>query len=269
MLDTHDHGFSRPAAVAGSFYPADPDTLMATVSRLLHNAAVPPLHVEPRILISPHAGYPYSGPVAAIGFASLPEAALQQPVGMVGPSHFVDVPGMSLPEADAFDTPLGSVRVSEDLRRVVARLPGIHASDRGHIQEHSLEVQLPFLQVLNPGVTIAPVVTGDDVGEVATFADSILDAGSLVVISSDLSHYLDYRGARRRDARTSQLIVDLEPERLSGSDACGVVGIQGALTVARRRAWKCQLLDLRNSGDTAGSRDRVVGYGSFALGPAS
>lgn len=267
MPDTPGRPVSRPPAVAGSFYPADPDVLIATVARMLHDATVPPLHVDPRILISPHAGHQYSGPVAATGFASLPESALRAPVALIGPSHFVPVPGMTMPEVDAFDTPLGSVAIDERLRSMVASLPGVHTSDRGHTREHSLEVQLPFLQVLTSSLSFVPLVTGEDFTDAATVIDAFLDQESLVVVSSDLSHYLDHRGARRQDARTSQLIVDLEPERLSWPDACGLVGIQGALVVARRQGWRCQVLDLRNSGDTAGGHSRVVGYGSFVLGP--
>ena len=267
MRDTHTTLTSRSAAVAGSFYPAEPDALLEGVGRLLHNAAVPPLHVQPRMLISPHAGHQYSGPVAGTGFKSLDEQALRAPVGLIGPSHFVAVPGMTLPKATTFATPLGSVAVDARLRNVVALIPGVHRSDQGHLQEHSLEVQLPFLQVLNPGLAFLPLVTGDDSTDAAAVIDAILAEGSLVVISSDLSHYLDYRGARRQDARTAQLIVDLEPDRLAWPDACGLVGIHGALIVARRRGWSCQLLDLRSSGDTAGGHDRVVGYGSFILGP--
>ncbi len=267
MQGTHDRLTSRPPAVAGSFYPADPDVLTATVGRMLHDARLPPLHVDIRMLISPHAGHQYSGPVAATGFASLSDAAFQRPIGLIGPSHFIPVPGMSLPEANVFDTPLGRVVVDDRLRTIVSSVPGVGTHDPSHAREHSLEVQLPFLQVRNPDVTVVPLVTGDDFDAAASVIDALLDEGSLVVVSSDLSHYLDHQGARRQDARTAGAIVELEPERLAWPDACGLIGIQGALTVARRRGWECQLLDLRNSGDTAGGTHRVVGYGSFAIGP--
>ena len=247
--------------MAGAFYDAEPERLRRDVARMLEAAGVPEADVEPRMLIVPHAGLVYSGQVAAVAYRLLPEVSR---IVLVGPSHFVAFGGVAAPEAEAFATPLGEVPIDVELE---ARA-GVVTSAEAHAREHSLEVQLPFLQQLLGEFTMLPLLTGEvpptQVGDVL---DGLLADGVFGVISSDLSHYLDYDEARRRDQRTAAAITGLRSEALVWDDACGRVPIQAALIVARRRGWQCRLLDLRNSGDTAGSRRRVVGYGAFALGP--
>lgn len=258
----------RAPAVAGSFYPADPEILEQTVAGLIADATPPGLAVELTILIVPHAGYHYSGPVAATGYALVPPKALRRPVGLVGPSHFVPVHGAALPIADTFTTPLGDVPIDQNLRSKLMQIPEFTQCPHCHAREHSLEVQLPFLQYLGRDLSILPVLTGDRASYAAAAIDIMVDEGSLVVVSSDLSHYLDHERAVAQDIATADAIVRLEPDRLAWKDACGRVGIQGALQVAKQRGWVCQQLDLRTSGDTSGDRSRVVGYGAFAIGPA-
>jgi AmmeMemoRadiSam system protein B len=187
----------------------------------------------------------------------------------IGPSHFFEFSGMATPNADRLATPLGMVPVDDDLRVVAESHAGVAPNRAAHAREHSLEVQLPFLQVAAGECAVLPLLTGRV--EPATVADvlrSTLADGAVVgVISSDLSHYLDYESAQDRDQRTARTIEQRQPDRLSWGDACGLVGIQGALLLAQREGWECALLDLRSSGDTAGDRHRVVGYGSFVIGP--
>jgi len=257
----------RPAAVAGAFYPADPARLRAEVAALLPavaSAAAPP----PAALIVPHAGYPYSGPVAATAYAL---AAHTRPglhrVVMFGPSHFARVDGLALPGATALATPLGEVPVDEEAEERAARYPGVGISPEAHGPEHSLEVQLPFLQVVFPDAAVVALLCGQvDPGKVAPVMEEFLgEEGTLVVVSSDLSHYLPYEEARRRDRATAAAVERLEPEALGYDDACGLIGVQALLLSARRQGRRAVCLDLRNSGDTAGDRRRVVGYGAFCV----
>lgn len=229
-------------------------------------AATPePLDIDVRMVIVPHAGYVYSGPVAASAYGLLPDKGFRWVV-LAGPSHFVRFRGLALPEADSFATPLGDVSVDEEL--AAAARPYARRRADAHGREHSLEVQLPFLQVALGEFAFVPVLTGDDDPEpTADLLDDVLDIEhTLAVISSDLSHYEDYATAQRLDARTAEAIVELRADDLGGASACGRTAICGALRVAQRRNWVCRLLDLRSSGDTAGDRQRVVGYGAFAIG---
>jgi AmmeMemoRadiSam system protein B len=257
----------RPPAVAGTFYPADPVRLEVDVRGYL--AAAQPVDVDfrTRILIVPHAGYVYSGPVAATGYQLIEAMENIRRIVMFGPSHFVWFTGLALPDADLLETPLGKVAVETD---AVARLrpnPLVTTSAEPHEREHSLEVQLPFLQVVAAGIPVVPLLTGDvhPVGA-ADAIESILDDETLLLVSSDLSHYHDSDTARRLDAETAASIERLDPGALSRESACGRTGVQAALYVARRCGYRVQLLDLRNSSDTAGPPDRVVGYGTFAIG---
>ena len=257
----------RPPAVAGAFYPADPDVLRNTVDELVADAVVPAVDVAARIFIAPHAGYVYSGPTAAVAYRLLVDMAdPPRRIVVVGPSHFVPIDGVAGTADSAFRTPLGEAPVDEDLR---ARA-GVEASAGAHAGEHSLEVQLPFLQRVLGEFSLLPLVTGRvDYRQVAEVLDGLIGDGVLGVISSDLSHYLDYDTAVRRDERSAVAITSLAADDLAWDDACGVTGVQAALVVASARGWLCRLLDLRNSGDTAGDRSRVVGYGAFVLGPPS
>jgi MEMO1 family protein len=262
-------GGARPAAVAGSFYPAHPITLRSSVERMLADAVDVKPDLDLRALIVPHAGHVYSGPVAASAYRLLGDAPSPPgAVGLIGPSHFAWFEGIALPGHDAVATPLGTIEVDPLAADVVARHLAF-TSETAHRTEHSLEVQLPFLQVVLTGFTVLPALTGDEDPSAATgVIDAMLDAGLFVVVSSDLSHYHDHETARRLDAVTARAIVELRPDGLGRDSACGRTAVRAMLGVARRRGWSCARLDLRTSGDTAGPHDRVVGYGAFALGPA-
>lgn len=259
---------ARPPAVAGTFYQGGRRRLLSTVEGLLANAPERSPALLPRMLIVPHAGHIYSGPVAAIGYRLLAREAVKR-IGLIGPSHYVPFSGLAAPQHSRMETPLGTI----DLDPVVDELVQMGFATRSepaHAREHSLEVQLPFLQVVAPESTVAPLLTGDDDPEPArTAIDSMLAAGLLVVVSSDLSHYQDHETARLLDRRSAEAILELRESDLGRESACGRTAVRGALRVAAERGWMCELLDLRTSGDTAGPRDRVVGYGCFALGPAT
>jgi hypothetical protein len=260
----------RPASVAGVFYAADPHELRASIESLLVAEPPPEVGIHPTMLIVPHAAYVYSGPVAATAYRLL-RAATDVPrrVVLLGPSHFVRFTGLASPGVEALATPLGLVPVDRELTTVAEALAGVAPEPAVHAREHSLEVQLPFLQVVLGGFTTLALATGD-VGPhaAADVLDETIDASGVIgVISSDLSHYLDYATASRRDARTAEAIAGLRPDDLASEDACGRIAVQAALLLAQRRGWSCRLLALGNSGDTAGSLSGVVGYGAFAIGP--
>ncbi|HVL05637.1 MAG TPA: AmmeMemoRadiSam system protein B [Acidimicrobiales bacterium] len=259
----------RPPAVAGSFYPADPAVLRSAVDDALAAAADRvPAGPVPKALIAPHAGYVYSAPIAASAYARvLAGRGGINRVVLVGPAHRVAVRGIAAPGTDAFATPLGLVPVDTAGRDALVAAGLVVVRDDVHAAEHSLEVQLPFLQVCLGDVAVLPLAVGD--ADPALVAD-VLDAAwggdeTLVVISSDLSHYLDHASAVEVDRRTAAAIVARQPERLGRDDACGVRPVQGLLTAADRHGLGVDLLDLRTSADTAGEPDRVVGYGAFAL----
>jgi AmmeMemoRadiSam system protein B len=257
---------SRPAAVAGYFYPDDPATLAAMVDRLVQEAVDRARGARasvPKAMIVPHAGYIYSGAIAATAYARLRGATGIERVVIVGPAHRVAVSGVAQAGATSFATPLGEVRVDS---AAFAAVPQVVTSQRAHAQEHSLEVQLPFLQRLLPEAKVVPLVFGHaSPDEVAGVLDALWGGPeTLLLISSDLSHYLGYEAARAIDAQTAQRIVELDDE-LDPERACGVTGIRALLKLARRRHLGAQLLDLRNSGDTAGDKARVVGYAAFAF----
>jgi len=263
----------RPPAVAGAFYPDDPEELRATVEGLLAAAPRPAgAEARPKAVIAPHAGYVYSGPIAATAFTALAgrSAAAIRRVVLLGPAHRVPVDGLALPGAAAFATPLGTVEVDVEAVAAVADLPQVVESAAAHAPEHSLEVELPFLQVLLGEFRLLPLVVGDAAGpEVAEVIERVWGGEeTAIVISSDLSHYLPYDAARRIDEETSRQILDLAPP-LDPRRACGARPIDGLLVAARRRRLAPELLDLRSSGDTAGDRRQVVGYGAFAFRAAA
>ena len=257
----------RPPAVAGAFYPANRDRLKAEVRTYLDGAERVDIDFQPKILIVPHAGYVYSGPVAATGYQLLRGREDIRRIVMLGPSHHVWFSGLTLPGVDYLETPLGDVAVDGPGATDALTSPIVTDSPPAHEREHSLEVQLPFVQIVTPGVPVVPLLTGDvDPSDVADVVESLLDDQTLLLVSSDLSHYHDYETARRFDAETAGAIERLDPETIARESACGRTGVQAALHIANRRGYRVQTLDLRNSGDTAGPRDRVVGYGAFALG---
>ena len=259
----------RPAIVAGRFYPGAPTVLQADVRAYVGDAATrrPGGVVAPKAVIVPHAGYVYSGAVAGSAYARL--AVVRDTIRRVvlfGPTHRVPVRGLALPTARAFATPLGDIDVDREAAAVALALPCVCQSDAAHAFEHSLEVQLPFLQEVLGEFTIVPFAVGDATPREVADVIRLLWGGpeTLIVVSSDLSHYHGYADARAIDRATANHILALSPT-LDHEQACGATPINGLLLCARERGMSPELLDLRNSGDTAGDKSRVVGYASFAF----
>jgi AmmeMemoRadiSam system protein B len=251
------------------FYSRDARELAHGVDTMLAAAPQPaPAAALPKAIIAPHAGYVYSGPVAGSAFAPLaPLRGRIARVVLIGPAHRVAFEGLALPEADAFATPLGLVTVDRDAREALLALPQVIASDHAHAGEHSLEVELPFVQEVLGAVSVVPIVVGEASDVSAAEALDLVWGGpeTCVVVSSDLSHYHPYATAQRLDRATARAVERLAPEDIGENDACGEVGMRALLRVARARGLRATTLDLRSSGDTAGPRDRVVGYGAFSL----
>jgi AmmeMemoRadiSam system protein B len=257
---------TRQPAVAGAFYPADPITLAEEVAALLAAAFAAPAEI-PKALIVPHAGYIYSGPIAASAYARLkPARATIRRVVLLGPSHRAPVDGLALPGASVFATPLGEVVIDKGAVEAVNRLPQVKEVPAAHRWEHSLEVQLPFLQTVLDEFTLLPLAVGDATAqEVAEVLNVLWDGPeTLILVSSDLSHYLPYETARKTDRATAEAIVALGGP-IGLHQACGGIPVNGLIAVARRHGLEPRLLDLRNSGDTAGDKSQVVGYGAFAF----
>ena len=258
----------RDPAVAGSFYPAEPERLRSAVTSYLSAAVVPEGTPEsvPKAVIAPHAGYVYSGPVAATAYAAVERGRDRiTRVVLLGPSHRVALRGLALPSSDAYGTPLGTIPIDRESCDRVASLPCVQVLEEAHTWEHSLEVHLPFLQEVLGSFSLVPLVVGDaDASEVSQVLEALWGGPeTLIVISTDLSHYLSYDRAREIDGITAHAIRDLRPEEILTEQACGRVPVIGLLARARELGMESALVDLRNSGDTAGPRDQVVGYGSF------
>jgi AmmeMemoRadiSam system protein B len=257
---------ARPAAVAGLFYPGEPAGLARTVEDLLSRAKSGDAPV-PKALIAPHAGYVYSGPIAASAYRLLAPAREQvKRVVLLGPTHRVAVRGLALPAVTRFETPLGTIELDAAAVEAVRDLPEVVISDEAHASEHSLEVHLPFLQKVLSDFKLVPFAVGyASPREVASVLD-VLWGGpeTLIVVSSDLSHYLDYSEAQSVDRATCDAILELRTD-IDHDQACGATPVSGLTLVARHKGLQPQLLDVRNSGDTAGDRNRVVGYASFAF----
>ncbi len=257
----------RPAAVAGYFYPADERVLRVQIADMLSHTLAPEYPLAPRALIVPHAGYLYSGPVAAHAYAAI--AALRQRIRrvvMLGPAHREHVEHFALPAAQAFATPLGEVPISRADWLALGRREDVVIDDHPHAQEHCLEVQLPFLQTMLDTFELVPLLVGNAPNDAVRDLLESLWGGdeTLIVISSDLSHYHPYDEARTHDQHTLKNILALSPQ-LNHAQACGATPVNGFLAAARRRGLEPYLLDARNSGDTAGDRSRVVGYASIAF----
>ena len=259
----------RETFVAGSFYPQSPDELRAAVTGFLSGAAPVDSGVPaPKAIIAPHAGYVYSGAIAGSAYARLaPAAKTITRVVLAGPSHRVPFQGIATPSVDAFDSPLGAVPMDRAAIAQISALPFVHEMDEAHAMEHSLEVHIPFLQSVLDDFGLVPLVVGYASPEdVATVLEALWGGPeTLLVVSSDLSHYKDYHTAQKMDALTGRAIASLDVDGVSEAGACGRRPIRGLLALARRRGMRATMIDLRNSGDTAGPKDRVVGYGSFVF----
>ncbi len=257
---------TRQAAVAGSFYEARSAVLQQQVSQFV--AQSPEVSwAKPKVLIVPHAGYVFSGSTAARAYRSLESQRDEiRRVVLLGPAHRVYLEGLALPSVDRFETPLGEIALDREAIEQVSGMPGVSVSDQAHRDEHSLEVQLPFLQTVLARFTLVPVVVGMcDAAIVAAVMDALWGGeDTLIVISTDLSHFLPYTEARQVDANTCNLILE-KSSSLTGEEACGAYALNGLMRSQHARALDVELLDACNSGDTVGGRDRVVGYGAFLL----
>lgn len=255
----------RLPAVAGLFYPDDCQVLGDEINRYLGLASDSEL--IPKALIVPHAGYIYSGVIAATGYRLLRSIATRiRRVVLLGPAHRVAFRGLALPGVDSFVTPLGQVDIDADAVERIKNLPQVIINTQAHEPEHSLEVQVPFLQTTLTEFKLLPLVVGmASTEEVAEVLNCVWGGEeTLIVISSDLTHYLPYETAKSEDSKTALSILQLRPQ-INHEQACGAIPINGLLAVARQHHLTAHLLDLRNSGDTAGSRHQVVGYGAFAF----
>ncbi len=259
--------YIRQPAVAGSFYPASRGELEPMLEQLLNEAGqAPEFNLAPKAIIAPHAGYVYSGPIAASAYRSLNSIShLINRVVLLGPSHHLPFYGLASSRASHFATPLGLIPLDRASLETLGTLSQVNVNDDAHTPEHSLEVQLPFLQTILDEFVLVPLLVGD-ANEVAVAEVLEMlwgDRHTLIVISSDLSHYLDYASAQQRDQHTSRAIEMLNPTLINYEDACGRKPVNGLLHIAKRHAMHVETVDLRNSGDTAGSRDQVVGYGAY------
>jgi len=257
----------KPPAVAGLFYPANSDELRSQITTFL--AEGQPGRIEkPKALIAPHAGYIYSGATAGHAYAQLKSIADKiSHVVILAPSHHLAFPGIGYSSAKSFQTPIGSLKVNHDAIALISSLPQVHQIDEAFEQEHSIEVHLPFLQLVLGDIQITPLLVSDAQGsEVAEVLEQLWGGDeTLIVVSSDLSHYLDYQHAQQRDREATRAIEQLEPNALARDHACGRTPISGLLIAARNHHLTATTLDLRNSGDTAGSHSQVVGYGAYAF----
>lgn len=254
----------KPPAVAGLFYPGSQDELRATLTSLMRAVAAGS-EVRPHALIAPHAGYRYSGPIAASAYATLvPWADEIRRVGVLAPSHRVPFSGIATSGADAFRTPLGDIRVDHAAVDRLETLPGVRRLEAAFAEEHALEVQLPFLQTVLGDFSLVPLIVGDaDSDQVSAVIEAIESDDTLIVVSSDLSHYHAYPECQQRDRSTTTMIEHMRPDAIGPYDACGAYPIRGLLKTAQRHGWRVRTLDLRNSGDTSGDKSRVVGYGAY------
>ena len=267
----------RPAAVTGTFYPGNPAELRSQLVAMLARAGAGPearatqtgdsATRPPKILIAPHAGYVYSGLVAAHAYRLLePFSDAVRRVVVIGPSHRVAFRGIAVPAVEAFRTPLGDVALDLESMRAIAALPQVVTADSPHAREHAIEVQLPFLQTVLRQFAVVPLVVGDaSPGDVAEVLEALWGGDeTVIVVSSDLSHYHEHARATGIDSATARSILELQTG-LDHEQACGATPINAAILCARRHGLRTSLLDLRNSGDTAGGRDRVVGYCAIAF----
>ena len=256
--------FIRKPAVAGFFYPADPKVLGDQIDSYLQAVSQP--LPPPKALIGPHAGTVYSGPVAATAYKSLVSVRERiKRIILLGPAHRVGFEGLAVSQADFFETPLGKIPVDKKSLDKVMKLPQVHPLDEAHREEHSLELHLPFLQKVLGDFTLVPLLVGiAEPQDVAQVLEKLWGGTeTLIIISSDLSHYLPYETAKKMDQKTAKKIENLRWQELEERDACGFFPVRGFLLAAQGHHMKGKIVDLRNSGDTVGHKERVVGYGSF------
>ena len=257
----------RQPAVAGLFYPSDKQILKDDIQHYLAGVSVE-YKILPKALIVPHAGYVYSGPIAASAFKQIvPHKNKINRIVLLGPSHRVAFKGLAVPESDIFNTPLGNIPIDQNSIQKLSGLSQIIVSDKAHEEEHSLEVQLPFLQEILGEFSLVPIVVGDaERHEVADVINRLWgNEDTLIVISTDLSHYHSYNKAKQLDRDTSDAVVNLKSNLIDYDHACGRNGLNGMLTIAEEKNLSIDVLDLRNSGDTAGDKSRVVGYGAYVV----
>lgn len=255
--------------VADKFYPADPEVLRQDVLQMLAAASDQAKLPIPKAIIAPHAGYIYSGPIAASAYACLPQAKKQiRHVVLLAPAHQYPINGIATTNAEFYMTPLGQIAI-EQKNGTNIELPYLQRIEDAFTFEHALEVHLPFLQVTLENFSLLPVLIGSaTTTQTATVLEKLWDGPeTLIVISSDLSHYLPYASAKSLDKKTAGAIIKLDPDGISTEQACGATAIKGLLTVAANKKMRVTQIDLRNSGDTAGSKDQVVGYGAFHFQP--
>ncbi|MDH5233059.1 MAG: AmmeMemoRadiSam system protein B [Gammaproteobacteria bacterium] len=256
----------RPAAVAGLFYPDDPRQLKDMVMQMINKAQTQDF--DAKAIIAPHAGYIYSGPIAASAYKAIENKRKQiKRVVLIGPSHRVAFSGIAVSSASEFATPLGNITLDSKAVAQLIQFPQVQTLDRAHEQEHSLEVHLPFLQLILDDFKLVPLVVGDtQAHEVAEVINALWDdEATFIIISSDLSHYHDYATAQRIDKQTSNAIATLNPDPIGFEQACGRNPLNGFLQVAKEKGLKAEILDQRNSGDTSGDKSRVVGYGAYVF----
>jgi len=262
----------RTSAVAGSFYPDDPAVLHDDLQRLLDAAEINHGPVEgdpaPKALIVPHAGYIYSGPIAASAYVKLrPLKDVIKRVVLLGPCHRVPVGGLALSSADFYETPLGRIPLDKELTHKIENMPQVFTFDATHLEEHSLEVHLPFLQTILRDFSLLPLVVGQASSkEISDVLNQIWGGPeTLIIVSTDLSHFLDYDKAQQLDRQTTQAIEQFDLHKIGNNQACGRIPLKGLLENAHQRAMDITTLDVRNSGDTSGAHDRVVGYGAWMI----
>ena len=256
----------REPAVSGMFYPDDPTELQQMLGVYLSREDRP--EKQPKAVIVPHAGYIYSGPIAGSVYSLFAQARGKiQRVVLMGPAHRVGFPGIAITSVDAFSTPLGLAMIDKQALASIASCEDVHVRDDAHALEHSLEVQIPFLQFVFGEFKLVPLLIGDVVPEKVVDVLEMLWDGqeTLVVVSSDLSHYNDYDTAVKMDTSTSRAIEDLRPQDIDFEGACGRIPVAALLLLARKRGLHARTIDLRNSGDTAGPKDQVVGYGAYVF----
>jgi len=257
----------RQAAVAGQFYSDNPAVLQSDINQYLDEISCS-VNFDSKAIIVPHAGYIYSGSIAASAYNALKNRTTSiSNVILLGPAHRIPFKGIATSSACYFDTPIGAIEVNRSQLDTIERFDFINCNDTAHQNEHSIEVQLPFLQTVLHDFTITPLLVGDcNSNDVATLLETIWGGDeTLIVISSDLSHFNNYDIATKNDNNTSQAILNLKPDNINFEDACGCTPVNGLLKIAQKKRLKVSILDVRNSGDTAGDKNRVVGYGAYSF----